>query len=283
MLARLKPVSNVLGFFSIFILSAHSALFFPASEAFGQPLTPAHAQALVQRTVATELRLAQDPAHPMRYQLHKSSPNLTSTKTIVESRDGAVARLIRLNDHSLSSADEQKEQQRLNELWNDPGKQNHRKHSEDSDAAVVMKLLRMLPDAFIYEDAGPGSHPGIERVRFHPNPDFHPPDIESQSLTSLNGELWIDITQERITHLEGHLQQDTSYGWGVIGKLDKGGWIVLEQAEVGPHLWRIVRLQLRMNLRILWKNKVFNTSEEMSNYTPVPAGLNYRQAIQLLR
>ena len=33
-------------------------------------------------------------SHPMRYRLRKSSPRMTSTKDIVETRDGAVARLV---------------------------------------------------------------------------------------------------------------------------------------------------------------------------------------------
>lgn len=256
-----------------------AATVFPAPSAHA--LSPAQSQALVQCTLATELRLAQDPAHPMRFRLHKASPRLTTTKQIVETRDGAVARLLSVNERPLPPADEQKEQARLDALFNDPNQQTHRKRSEDSDAAIVMKLLRMLPKAFLYQDAG--SSANVERFTFRPNPAFNPPDMESQSLTSLTGELWIDTAQERVTHLEGHLQQDTSYGWGVLGKLDKGGWVVLEQADVGNHQWRIVRLQLKMNLRVLWKNKVFDTTEEMTNYTPVQPGLDYRQAIRLLR
>ena len=38
-----------------------------------------------------------------------------------------------------------------------------------------------------------------------------------------------------------------------------------------------------MNLRILFKTKNFDTVEEMTHYAPVPAGLDYRQAIQMLR
>jgi hypothetical protein len=38
-----------------------------------------------------------------------------------------------------------------------------------------------------------------------------------------------------------------------------------------------------MNLRILVKNKSFDTDETMSSFQPVPAGIDYRQAIQLLR
>ena len=65
-------------------------------------LTPEQAQALVERALATELRIAQDPDHPMSYQLRKTSPRLTTTKAIVETRDGDVARLLSIDDRPLS-------------------------------------------------------------------------------------------------------------------------------------------------------------------------------------
>ena len=264
-----------------------------AATAQGQTppaLAPAQAQALVNRALATELHAAQDLNHPMRYRLHRSSPRLTSTKEIVETRDGFVARLVEINDRSLSQADEQKEQARLDALLSDPSRQSHRKQNEDQDTGIVLKLLRMLPQAFLYDYAGPGqgsSGPGlsgtVEKFRFRPNPRFSPPDLETQALTAMTGEIWIDPAGERVVRLEGHLQQDTDYGWGILGKLDKGGWIVIEQAAVGTGQWRIARFQMKMNLRILFKNKSFDTTQEMTQYAPVPANLDYRQAIQMLR
>lgn len=121
------------------------------------------------------------------------------------------------------------------------------------------------------------------KFRFRPNPGFSPPDLETQALTAMSGELWVDEAQERVTRLEGHLEQDTNYGWGVLGKLDKGGWIVLDQADVGEHQWRITRFQIKMDLRILFKTKYFDSTQEMTQYTPLPAGLDYRKAIQMLR
>ena len=254
----------------------------------GQPaetLTAAQAQALVSRALATEMRAAQDISHPMRYRLHKSSQHLTSTKEIIETRDGAVARLVSLFDKPLSAADEQKEQARLSSLLSDPGLQRHRKQGESEDFGIVMKLLRMLPQAFVYQYAGTGVGPNgpVERFSFRPNPRFSPPDLETQALTAMSGELWIDPAQERVTRLEGHLQQDADYGWGILGKLDKGGWVVLDQADIGGHQWRIVHFRMVMSLRILFKSKSFDTSEEMSQYTPVPPDLGYQQAIRLLR
>jgi hypothetical protein len=253
----------------------------------GQPaaLTPTQAQELVARALATETRTARDLSHPMRYRLRKSSPRLTTTKEIAETRDGDVARLVAINDQPLSQADEQLEQARLDALLSDPSRQRHRKQSEESDTGIVLKLLRMLPQAFLYEyeGVGQGSSGTVEKFRFRPNPDFSPPDIETQALTAMIGELWIDATEERVTRLEGHLQQDTNYGWGILGKLDKGGWIVLEQANVGAGQWRIARFQIKMELRILFKTKDFDSTQEMTAYTPIPDGIDYRQAIQMLR
>jgi len=275
---KLGIVRNILLFFLLFSW---------AGAALGQPtaITPTQAQALVARALATEVRTAQDASHPMRYRLRKSSPRLTSTKEIAETRDGDVARLISINDQPLSLDDEQREEARLDALLSDPSRQRHRKQSEESDTGIVLKLLRMLPQAFLYEYEGVGQGPSgeVEKFHFRPNPAFSPPDLESQALTAMVGELWIDALQERVTRLEGHLQQDTNYGWGILGKLDKGGWIVLEQGDVGVGQWRIVRFQIKMSLRILFKNKDFDSVQEMSQYTPLPASLDYRQAIQMLR
>jgi hypothetical protein len=253
-----------------------------AGAAPGQAtLAPAQAQALVSRALASELRTSQDTSHPMRYRLRRSSPRITSTKEIIESRDGDVARLVEINDQPLNQTDEQREQARLDMLLNDPGRQRHRKQSEESDTRIVLKLLRMLPQAFSYEYVG--TEGKVTKFRFRPNPGFTPPDYETQALTAMSGELWIDAAAERVTRLEGHLQQDTEYGWGVLGRLNKGGWIVLEQADVGGRQWRIVRFQMKMELRVLFKTRSFDTVQEMSQYAPVAAGLDYRQAIQMLR
>jgi hypothetical protein len=259
-----------------------------AASSHGQPvpsLAPAQAQALVKRALATEVRAAQDESHPMRYWLRKSSPRLTTTKEIIETREGFVARLVRINDQPLNPADEQTEKARLEALFGDPSQQRHRKQSEGQDASIVLKLLRLLPQAFTYEYAGSGQGPSgkVEKFRFRPNPGFNPPDLETKALTAMNGELWIAAAEERVTRLEGHLQQDTVYGWGVLGRLDRGGWIVIEQADAGGRQWRITRFQMKMNLRVLFKTKNFDTVEQMTQYAPVPSGLTYRQAIQMLR
>lgn len=251
-------------------------------------LTPAQAQSLVQRALATESLAAQDLSHvghPMRYQLRKTSPRLISTKVIVETRDGYVARLLSINDQPLSPESEQQEQARLQALIDNPSLQQHRKQSEDSDTARAMKVLRVLPSAFLYQFAGTGTAPGgaVEKFSFKPNPQFSPPDLETGVLTAMAGEIWIDPVQERVVRLAGSLQQDKDFGWGILGELDKGGWVEIDQADVGNHQWRIVHLKLVMNGRVLFKAKNSNSVQEYSQFVPLPPDLTYRQAIEILR
>jgi hypothetical protein len=255
------------------------------AEGKAESLPVFEAQALVQRALAAEVRLATDPGHPMRFKLRKQSPRLTTTKEIVETRDGAVARLLQINDQPLDAMGEARENTRLEALERDPSLQQHRKHGEEGDTQIVMKILRMMPRAFVYQYQGLAQGPAgpVQKYSFQPDPRFQPPDMETQALTAMHGELWIDATAERVARLAGSLEQDTNYGWGILGKLNKGGWIELEQAEVVPHQWRIVHVQLKMSLRIVVRTKVFDTDEQMREYVPVAAGMDYRTAIHMLR
>jgi hypothetical protein len=104
----------------------------------------------------------------------------------------------------------------------------------------------------------------------------------------MTGEIWIDPAQQRVVRLEGHLQQDVDYGWwGALGHLSKGGWIVIEQADVGPDMgingWRTVRFRMQMSGRVFFRTRVFDTTEEQTQYAPLRQGMSYQQAIQMLR
>lgn len=130
--AKLMDVHNILPLFLL--------LSWPVA-ALGQPadaaITPTQAQALVTRALATELRASQDASHPMLYRLRKSSPRMTSTKEIAETRDGDVARLIAINDQPLNQADELQEQARLDALLADP-----------SRSAIANKVRSQTPELF---------------------------------------------------------------------------------------------------------------------------------------
>jgi hypothetical protein len=258
-----------------------------ATQQTPAPLSDEQTQAMVKRVLQVELEAAHDSAatHPMLYRLRKTSPRLSTTKLIVETKDGDVARLIAVNNAPLDTAGQTTEDARLDGLLSDPGKQRHRQQREQDDAERARKIMRALPDAFLYQFAGFVNTPQGPSYRFtyQPNPHFDPQDIEAQVLKAMAGELWIDVAQQRVTRLEGKRLHDVDYGWSVLGKLDQGGTLLLEQADIGNHQWRTTHMVLVMNARVLFKSIKLDTTLELSNFTPVPSGQTYQQAIQLLR
>jgi hypothetical protein len=250
-------------------------------------LTNDEAQTLVRRVLAVELEASQNGPidHPMQYRLRKTSPRYSSAKLIIETRDGDVARLLEVNGAPLSPESEQSEAARLQALLDDPSLQHHRQEREQGDAERARKIIRALPDAFLYQYSGivETPHGPSYRLSFQPNPKFDPEDLEAQALKGMAGELWIDAAQKRVTRLEGKRIHDVDYGWGILGKLDEGGTLLLEQTDVGEGQWRTTHMVLVMNARFLVKTIKLDTTLELSEYAPVPPGMSYKDAIQMLR
>lgn len=242
---------------------------------------PGADQELVARALANEVRAAMDTRYPMRYLLRKVNSTQTIVKEIIETSEGSVAHLVSINDAPLRPEAALKEQTRLDRLLNDPERQRHRQQAESADLDRALKVLRALPQGFVYEHTE--TKDSIARFTFRPNPEFHSQSLETLTLGSMTGELWVNTEQERVIHLEGHLQQDVDFGWGILGRLNKGGWIAVDQAEIAPHRWRNVRFKMVMSGRVLYKNKVFDTVEYLTHFAPVSSDLDYRQGIQLLR
>ncbi|HYK34526.1 hypothetical protein [Alloacidobacterium sp.] len=240
--------------------------------------------ALVRRASQNELK-ASNGNHPYRYVLHKIDDNKITTKEIIETKDGDVARLIAVNDKPLASDAQQTEINRLNNLAAHPELQAHRHKREQEDSNRANEMIRLLPDAFLYKFEGmvDGPNGPCYRLSFHPNPNFDPPDREAQVYAGMAGELWIDKAQERMVRLDAHLIADVEFGWGILGRLYKGGSILVEQADVGEHHWETTHMKLSLTGKaLLIKSISFQTTEDALRFEPVPPEMGYQNAIKML-
>jgi hypothetical protein len=240
--------------------------------------------ALVRRAVQHRMDAAQNH-HPLRYLLRKKDEQHDTTKDIIETNDGAVARLVAINGQPLSAEANQAELERLNTLANHPEIQQHRHRREQKDAERVNRLMRLLPDAFLYryEGVAPCAAGSCYRLTFSPNPHFAPPDVEASIFRGLAGEVWIDQEQERLTRLDAHVVANVDFGWGLLGKLDKGGTILLEQSDIGGRDWEVTGMKLNLTGKaLLVKSLNIEITEQASHFSQVPPGVDYRKAIQLL-
>jgi hypothetical protein len=237
---------------------------------------------------AVQLRVEEEKTHrPVRYVLRKTDGDHETTKEIIETKDGDVARLIAINGKALTAAQEQAEMSRLDTLVAHPEMQERRRRSEQKDAARIDQLVGMLPDSEIYKlegmvACGTGQ---CYRLSFTPNPEFQPPHLEADVLRGFAGEVWIEKTQQRLVRLDAHLLRDVNIGFGILGRVDKGGTMELQQEfESNVQEWQPTVLKMNLSGKALMvKNVKIDINEVASEFAPVPAGTGYREGIAMLR
>ena len=226
------------------------------------------------------------PGRSFSYRQHKVDPKGSAVKEIVETKDGDVARLIEKDGKPLPPEEEQAESDRLNNLLAHPEVQQHRHKKEQEDSARGDEMVRMLPDAFLYTFDGMVEGPNglCYRLKFRPNPAFTPPDREGEVYHGMVGELWVDQGQLRLVKIDAHLISDVNFGWGVLGRLYKGGSILVQNADVGLHHWETIHMKLNLQGKLLMLKSVdYSTTEDFSDFKIQPEELGYQEAIRLLQ
>jgi hypothetical protein len=247
---------------------------------------------IVRRAVHNEVASNQSSGMHFRFKDEKRTPQLSQTKLIVETREATAGLLVMQNGQPLTPKQRHEEEARLANYAQSPQELRKKKRDEKEDAEHTERILRALPDAFLYQRAGtepgrPGlGAPGAELVRlnFRPNPDYNPPSHVEQVLTGMSGNLLIDITQNRIAEINGTLTKEVGFGWGILGHLDQGGRFLVQQADVGEHQWEVSRMQLSFTGKVLFVKKIsIHSNDTFSDFHPVPGNLTFAQGVELLK
>jgi len=235
---------------------------------------------LVREVVYNELH-DHDQHGYWRYWIERRTQQQTQLEEQVETADGPVTRLILSNGRQLTAQGQQQEQDRLNHLLRSPQEQAERRRAYTDDEKRVGRILALLPDAFLFENAGEEN--GCLRLRFHPNPNYPARTIEARIFSAMSGELWINERFKRLARLDGHLDDNVDFGFGILGRLYKGGWFRLERTQVSSTDWKTDRLEVHMTGRaMLFKTIARETSEVRGGFAAVQAGMNLSQAAGLL-
>src|SRR5208337_2641881 len=144
------------------------------------------------------------------------------------------------------------------------------------DEERIGRILSLLPDAYLYEYAGEEN--GCYRLNFHPNPDYPARSIEARVFHAMSGTLWVNARWKRLARLDGHVAENLDFGYGLLGRLYKGGWFQLERSQVGGSDWKTEHLEIHMFGRaLLVKSFARETSERRGGFAQVPAGLTLEQ------
>ena len=250
--------------------------------------TPAE---LLRRAVHNEIK-ANNNSVAFCFQERRESPTGSQTELMVETREAMAGLLIANNDHPLSPQQRQAEIGRLDHLVQDPSELAKKKAKEADTRERIERIVKALPDAFLYEfdgaEVGTGLLGGpdarLVRLKFHPNPNYDPPTRVEQVLTGMQGVMLIDAKQERIARIDGTLTKEVGFGWGILGHLDHGGRFQVDQADMGAGHWAVTRMGLDMTGRILlFKTLAFKSTKTYSDFHTAPPNLSFAEGVDILK
>lgn len=247
-----------------------------------KPQLPSNPGDLVRAAIDNELK----PGNGVHkaFKLTSRKGNETTVKQVVETKEGAIARIILVNGKPLEGEAKAKEDARLQRLIDDPSALVAKQKSQKEDDRRTRAMLNALPDAFIYQYAGTAETPEGTAVNltFKPNPDWDPPSRETMVYRGMQGTMQINLPGKRLIRIQAKLFKDVTFGWGILGHLDQGGQFIVEQAPVLDHDWEINHMVLNFTGKaLLFKTIRIQQDESSSDFHLVPE-MTARQAIEEL-
>ncbi len=270
-------------------------LVFTAASFAGQPATdsPYHDPAeLVRKAAHNEIEAANDDSVHFMFRGTKTTPQGSTTRLYVETKEATAGLVVAYNGKPLTPEQHREEEARVERFIKHPEELRRKREQERASAERTLRIVRAMPDAFLFEYAGEeqGSE-GVGRtgsplvkLKFRPNPHYEPPSRVEEVLTGMQGYVLVDATDYRIASIDGTLFREVGFGWGILGHLDRGGRFVVQQQEVGDNVWEISSMTLKFTGKILlFKNLSIISTEIFSGFKQVPSDLTFAQALELLK
>lgn len=239
------------------------------------------ANELAQRVVTNELKFQDEDHGHWMYRQEKEKSGKKQVKEIIELKEDALSRLLSIDDHPLTAKQQQKENERIQKLVNNPDELRKLQRTRNTETEPGRRLFKMLPDAFVFNYAG--CEGDLIKLSFRPNPNFQPPSLEARVFHDMAGELWVDGKQKRLAAIIGYLMEDAKFGGGLLGHLDKGGRFEVRRAEVAAGHWDMTVMDVDMKGKaLLFKTINVQETENRSDFHRVPDDLTLAQAADIL-
>jgi hypothetical protein len=215
----------------------------------------------VHAAVDSEMEADRTDKSIWTYQDRDDSPEKRALYNTVETRQGTLRRLVELDGKPLSPTAAQDEAQRIDRYVHDASEQAKARKNGAHDDAQAAAFLKMLPDAFIWTIASRDAE--FITVNFQPNPHFDPPDTEARVMGLMAGQMLIARDGNRIRTLRGQLTQEVKFGFGIFGRLDRGGTFDIERRPVGGGHWQITESHVHIGGKALLFKTIGQQEDEV--------------------
>ena len=262
-------------------LLVHTYRFVAFTFVAGMVLTPAlpsqTAKELIEDACYNELQ-QREKRTLWSYVAERHSNDHVFREQVIETVEVPVRHLLAVDGNPPTSVQLKEENDRHQELLKNASRRHAIWKQQDNDDKMMAELLRIIPEAFVFEDLGKEGQ--SERIAFHPNPEFQPKTYEQRILHALDGIVFVDLQEKRIALLSGSLGTRVVFGYGVIGHVEQGGSTEITRVRLSPQVWKTSTEKIDIDGRfVMLKTINKHQNESRSGFEPVAPNTTFAQAL----
>jgi hypothetical protein len=262
------------------ILPLAGALLLCAAPALRAQSPAESAHDLVKDVVYNELQ-ERRTVSLWQYREEKRVASQTTIQQEVETRSGIVFRVLARQGRPLDPAAQKKETDRLNSLVRNTAEQARMRQESQAEEQRLERLIGAMPEAFLYTYDGMAE--GNLRLSFRPNPAYNPQTYEARVYHGLAGEILIQPQRKRLVKIDAHIMTEIDFGYGLLGRVEKGGTFQIEREQVAENRWKTSLLEVHISGRVVLFKAISKDQREVrSNFQPVSSDLSVPGAVALL-
>jgi hypothetical protein len=245
-----------------------------AAMAAGEPALCASADAKAIVAKSVEANQADFKAAP-QYSYRKREKTSDSDKThdVYMIAGSPYERLIAVNGKPISQEQEAAEQHKLeqarkNRKAETPEQRRQRIAKYEKDRQRDNAMMGELTKAFDFKLVGQRKVRGfvVYVLKATPRPGYRPPNMETQVLTGMQGELWIDTQTYQWVKVTAQVTRTVSIV-GFLAQVEPGTQFELEKMPVPGGVWMPSHFSMRSKAKVLYFfNRASQEDDTFWNY-----------------
>ena len=180
---------------------------------------------------------------------------------VVETPDGVMRRLLEEDGKPLPPVRAAAEDRRVGALAAHPELLRAANEDRRGDEARLSRLFEILPRAFILEMAG--QQGDCVRVAYRPNPSYVPASYEERVVHGMAGTVLVHASDLRLCGIDGHLVDRVSFGFGLLGHVEKGSRFQITRLPVTATDWKTAHITVHMDGKLLMMKSISRDQESV--------------------
>jgi hypothetical protein len=181
----------------------------------------------------------------------------TKTLAVTMLEGSPYQRLIAIDDKPIPAAQAAEELRKQRQVEaqrraESSGQRKRRIAKYERERAREHEMMAQLSDAFDFKLTGKTKLRGFNvwALQATPRAGYRPPNLESQALKGMEGELWIDQASYRWVKVTAKVIRPVTIG-GFLARVQPGTQFEVEKSPVGNGIWQVTHFAMQSRAKVL--------------------------------